>query len=83
MFSSPDVIWAIKSRKMRWAGRVARTGKNSECMQGFGWERECVDGIHRAEDRDRTVVNTVMNTRLHTAQRISRSPYELKNKRPY
>jgi hypothetical protein len=36
-----------------------------------------VDWLYRAEDRDRTVVNTVMNTRLHTTQLISPLPYEL------
>jgi hypothetical protein len=27
MYSSPNTVWVIKSRKMRWAGHVARTGK--------------------------------------------------------
>ena len=26
MFSSPNIFWVIKSRKMRWAGQVARMG---------------------------------------------------------
>jgi len=25
LYSSPDIIWAIKSRRIRWAGHVART----------------------------------------------------------
>jgi hypothetical protein len=29
--SSPNIIWQIKSRRMRWAGHVARMG-------GFWWE---------------------------------------------
>ena len=24
MYSSPDIIWAMKSRRMRWVGHVAR-----------------------------------------------------------
>jgi hypothetical protein len=24
LYSSPDIIWQIKSRRMRWAGHVAR-----------------------------------------------------------
>jgi len=27
LYSSPIIVWAIKSRKMRWAGHVARTGE--------------------------------------------------------
>jgi hypothetical protein len=34
LYSSPDVIRQIKSRRMRWAGPVARMGE--ECVQGFG-----------------------------------------------
>jgi hypothetical protein len=34
LYSSPDIIRQIKSRKMRWAGHVARMGEES--VQGFG-----------------------------------------------
>jgi hypothetical protein len=27
LYSSPNIIWAIKSRRMRWAGHVARMGE--------------------------------------------------------
>jgi len=30
--SSPNIVWVIKSRRMRWAGHVARMG------EGFGVE---------------------------------------------
>jgi hypothetical protein len=33
LYSSPDIIRQIKSRRMRWAGHVARMGE--ECEQGF------------------------------------------------
>jgi hypothetical protein len=33
LYSSPNIIRQIKSRRMRWAGRVARIGE--ECVQGF------------------------------------------------
>jgi hypothetical protein len=33
LYSSPNIIRQIKSRIMRWAGHVARTGE--ECVQGF------------------------------------------------
>jgi hypothetical protein len=33
LYSSPDIIRKIKSRRMRWAGHVARMGE--EYIQGF------------------------------------------------
>jgi hypothetical protein len=35
LYSSPDIIRQIKSRQMRWAGHVARMGKERS-VQGFG-----------------------------------------------
>jgi hypothetical protein len=29
LYSSPDIIWVIKSRRMRWAGHVARMGERT------------------------------------------------------
>ena len=26
LYCSPDIVWVIKSRRMRWAGHVARVG---------------------------------------------------------
>jgi hypothetical protein len=36
LYSSPNIVRMIKSRRMRWAGHVARMGER--CLQGFGWE---------------------------------------------
>jgi hypothetical protein len=33
LYSSPNIIRQIKSRRMRWAGHVVRMGE--ECVQGF------------------------------------------------
>jgi hypothetical protein len=33
LYSSPDIIRQVKSRRMRWAGHVARMGEKS--VQGF------------------------------------------------
>ena len=33
---SPNIVWVIKSRRIRWAGHVAHTGER--CIQGFGGE---------------------------------------------
>ena len=36
---SPNIIWVIKSRRIRWAGHVAPIEKEKErCIQGFGGE---------------------------------------------
>jgi hypothetical protein len=37
LYSSPDIIRQIRSRRMRWAGRVARKGRG-ETYRGFWWE---------------------------------------------
>jgi len=33
LYSSPNVVWVIKSRRKRWAGHVACMGKK----RGFWW----------------------------------------------
>jgi hypothetical protein len=43
LYSSPNIITQIKSRRMRWAGHVARMGE--EHLQGF-------DGKARRKERD-------------------------------
>jgi hypothetical protein len=34
LYSSPTVLWVIKSRRMRWAGHIACMG---EVCTGFWW----------------------------------------------
>jgi hypothetical protein len=36
LYSSPNIVWVIKSRRMRWAGHVARMGRR-ESWVGFWW----------------------------------------------
>jgi hypothetical protein len=36
LYSSPNIIQVIKSRRMRWAGHVARMGKR-DVHTGFWW----------------------------------------------
>jgi len=36
LYSSPNIVQVIKSRRMRWAGHVARTGRG-EAYTGFWW----------------------------------------------
>jgi hypothetical protein len=69
LYSSPNLIRMIKSRRMRWAGHVARLGETRNAYRilvgkpegkigwnGMGW-------IKLARDRDqwRALANTVMN----------------------
>jgi len=35
LYCSPNIVWVIKSRRMRWSGHVAHMG---EASTGFGWE---------------------------------------------
>jgi hypothetical protein len=37
LYSSPSIIRIIKSRRMRWAGHVARMGEKRTCI-GYWWE---------------------------------------------
>jgi hypothetical protein len=36
LYSSPDIIRQIKSRRMRWAGHVARMGEERKLYKVFG-----------------------------------------------
>ena len=36
LYSSPNIFWVIKSRRMRWEGLVAHMGTGEACI-GFWW----------------------------------------------
>jgi len=36
LYSSPNIVWVIKSRRMRWAGHVARMEEERGCI-GSCW----------------------------------------------
>jgi hypothetical protein len=38
LYSLPNLVRVVKSRRMRWAGHVARMGGWEWCVQGFGGE---------------------------------------------
>jgi hypothetical protein len=37
LYSSPNIVWVIKSRRIRWAGHIARVG-NRRGVKSFGGE---------------------------------------------
>ena len=38
LYSSPNIVWVIKSKRMRWMGHVACMEGKERCRQGFGGE---------------------------------------------
>ena len=40
MYSSPNIVRVIKSRRMRWAGHVARMGEERGCIGSWGGKPE-------------------------------------------
>ena len=46
LYSSPNIIRAIKLRRMRWAGHVACTGRDAHrILWGNIRERDCLEGL--------------------------------------
>jgi hypothetical protein len=35
LYSSPNMVWVIKSRRMRWAGHVAHMGEEKGCISSW------------------------------------------------
>ena len=45
LYSLPNIVRVVKSRRMRWAGHVARMGQGREGAQGSGgetWGKETI-----------------------------------------
>jgi hypothetical protein len=38
LYSSPNIVRVIKSRRMRWAGHVARMGEGKDVYRFLVWE---------------------------------------------
>ena len=38
LYSLPNIVRVVKSRRMRWAVHVARMGERERCAQGSGGE---------------------------------------------
>ena len=53
LYSSPNIVWVIKSRRMRWAGHVARMGEERVCIGSWWGNRREGDwwGNRREGDR--------------------------------
>jgi len=50
LYSSPNIVRVIKSRRMRWAEHVAYMGKRRGIYTGFCWENLRERPRHRWED---------------------------------
>ena len=50
LYSSPNIVRVIESRRMRWAGYVARTEGRGEAYTGFWWGNLSVRPRRRWED---------------------------------
>jgi hypothetical protein len=46
LYSLPNIVWVVKSRKMRWAGHVARMGEGRVVGTGWIWLRIGTGGGH-------------------------------------
>jgi hypothetical protein len=49
LYSSPDIIRQIKSRRMRWAGHVARMGQERKVEIRNHWKDQDIEGRMRFE----------------------------------
>ena len=51
LYSSPNIIWVIKPRKMRWAGHVVRMGKKRDAKKIFGGKTREKEPLARPKRR--------------------------------
>ena len=51
LYCSPNTIWVIKSRKMKWAGYVARMGKRGCVYRVLVWTRGCKRPLGKPRNR--------------------------------
>jgi len=47
--SSPNIVWVIKSRRMRWAGHVAHMGEERGCIGSWSWWGNRRERDHRGD----------------------------------
>ena len=51
LYSSPNIVRVIKSRRMRWAGHVARLGEEREVYRVLEWKPEGKRPLRRPRRR--------------------------------
>jgi hypothetical protein len=55
LYSSPNIIWMIKSRRMEWAGHVVHMGE-SKVYTGFWWGKQRERGHLEEPGTDRRII---------------------------
>jgi hypothetical protein len=60
LYCSPSIIWTMKSRRMRWAGHVARKGDSRNAYR-FWWAKLKVKEHMENPDVGRIVLTRLLN----------------------
>jgi hypothetical protein len=68
LYSSPDIIWQIKSRRMRWTGHVAHMGERRNLYRVLVGKPKGKRPLERPRHRWDGLLNAVMNLRVLAPQ---------------
>ena len=66
VYSLPNIVWVVKSRRMRWVGYVVRMGRGEGCT-GFCWGNLRERGHWGDPDED---VRTILRWILRKWERV-------------
>ncbi|KAJ4444042.1 hypothetical protein ANN_05831 [Periplaneta americana] len=74
LYSSPDIIWNIKSRRLRWAGHVARMGEFRNAYRVLVGRPEGKIPLgrprHRWEDNIKMALREILPSNLTAAEQV-------------
>jgi len=63
LYSSPNIIRATKSRRMKWAGCITRVGGEERCSHGFGGETRGKEPLGRPRRNGSIILKWIFNKR--------------------